>query len=301
MRAGRQALLAALAVTLSLTGVVATRSTAAVPQTRHLLSVTSRDGRTVEASTTSGDSKAPPKLTLPTRSRVWFTVARKTVPTVFYAPLPRAAGRYLAFYYRDLDEGSAVVPDPGSTRDWPVVLTFGSGFMGFAPLMPGRVYSVDVAIDRPARVQMPFPMHVVKVRPESFPVAVVIHPIPLPAPVMPAVLDSASDTLGRLALSTTAVAIDWKTDPSPSSSVDGDACPSTSQTMSCTGSANMTYFEDASEFGTIGGPRQAVMGEAYDTPAQAPYISAYATSLPTPFDAATIYGFAMTPPGLPRL
>jgi hypothetical protein len=293
MRKGRLATLACTAAITAVASIAATTSTAATPTLIHRLSMTTSGGTARAESSTAGGA---PWLRLPTRSRVWFTVPRKTFPSVFFASLPPAAGRYLAFYLRELAQGTALVPDPGSVRHWPAVLQFGAGF-GFSELVPGRVYSMDIALDRAARVQMPFAMHVVRQRTEKFAVAFDAHPVALPAPVTPAVTGSTPDSLGRLPLSTTAVAIDWKTDPSSVSETSGDACPSTTQSMSCTGSANMTYDVETWEFGTVGGPHQLVMGEAFDTPADAAYISAYATSVPTPFDAATIYGFAMAPPG----
>jgi hypothetical protein len=298
MRGNRQIILAVAAMLLAITSVAASASHAAVPRIRHQLSVTSA-GRTVEASGGASESTAPPTLKLSTRSRVWFTVARKTLPLPFFSSMPRGAGRYAAFYFPDVEQGWALMPDAGSTLHWPAVLPFGSGF-GFVPLLPGRVYSVDVAVEHRTRVQMPFPMHVVKVRPASFKVTAVIHPVSMATPVSVAVADSATDSLGNLPLSTTAIAVDWKSDAAPVEDDSGDACPSASQTMSCSGSANLSYTEGTQELGPAGGPHQEVMGEAFDSPDAAPYISAYAVCVPTPLNAATIYGFAMVPPSVLR-
>src|SRR3954453_24227849 len=142
MRGGRQALLAVAAATLAVTGAVATASTPATSggaAVTHRLAVTFPDGSSKAESSTSRVAARQPSLRLPTRSRVWFTVPRKTIPSVFFGSLSSAAGRYEAFYFRDLDQGSALLPDPGSSRHCPTILQFGSGF-GFAPLIPGSVY-----------------------------------------------------------------------------------------------------------------------------------------------------------------
>jgi len=286
---------------LSVTAATASTAGAGTTSVTHRLLVTTPDGRTLSSSSATAQANAAPALKLPTRSRVWFTVTRRTVPFPSLDSPASGAGRYVAFYFPDLEQGWAVLPDAGSIRHWPALLPFGSG-VGFAPLLPGRVYSVDVAVERPARVRMPFAMHVVKVRPVSFPAAVVIHPVSLPAPVTIAVVDSATDSLGKLGLTTTAIALDWDTDPAPDENTSGDACPSPSQAMSCSGDANLIYTDETMEIGaTSGGPRRVVMGEAFDSPESGAYISAYATSVPVPFNAATIYGFAMTPPGDLRL
>lgn len=294
MRGARPVVVAVVALAMVVAGVMASPSGASSRAVVHRLTIGVDTGQRTYASTGASAERAP-TLNLPTRSRVWFTVARRTTPDPFFTSMPRGAGRYLAFYFPDLEQGWALMPDAGSIRRWPAVLPFGSGF-GFVPLLPGRVYSVVVAVEHPTRVQMPFPMHVVKVRPASFKVTAVIHRLALPAPASVAVVGSAADSLGRLPLSTTAIAVDWDSDVAPAEENSGDACPSTSQTMSCSGTANLLYTEDTQEIGPAGGPHQAVTGEAFDIPNPAAYISAYATAVPSPFNAATIFGFAMAPP-----
>ena len=254
--------------------------------------VTTPHGQLVANSAPSVRAVAPPLLALPQRSPVVFTVPRKTMALPFYVDLPASAGRYLAFYLPETGQGWAVVPDAGSIRHWPAVLEFGGG--GFSVLYPHRTYTMLVALDRAAKVRMPMSMHVVKVRPATFAADVVTHPIAMATGPSVAAADWTADAVSRYPLSTTAIALDWHSDSSPIETQQGGACHSLTVAALCSG-GDLSYFGETMEFGS-GSARQVVMGEGYDQPVQASYISGYALTLPTPFDAATLYGFGMAPP-----
>lgn len=273
--------------------VAATPAGAGAPRVTQRLVVTTPRGQVTADSPQLVRSAAPPVVSLPRRAQVVFTVPRKTMVLPFAFDLPAAVGRYLAFYFPDTGQGWAAVPDAGSIRKWPAVLEFGGG--GFTVLYPSHTYRMFVALDRAARVRMPISMHVVRVRPVSFAADVVMHPIALATGPSVATADWAADSIGHYPLSSTAIALDWRSDSASVETWQGDACHSPTVAASCDGGNTLSYFEETGEFGP-GGARQVVLGEGYGQPAQAAYISGYALSLPTAFDAAALYGFGMAPP-----
>jgi hypothetical protein len=258
------------------------------------LVLTTAQGKSEAGSSQLVRAAAPPMVALPRRARVLFTVPRKVLLLPFEFGLPAAAGRYLAFYFPDAGEGWAAVPDAASVRHWPATLEFGGG--GFTNLYPHHTYTMFVALDHAATVQMPIAMHVVRVRPSDFSADVVIHPVALATSSVVAA-DWAADPVGRYQLSTTAIALDWHVDSAPVEVRRGDACHSLSPLPSCSPGNNLSYFSETSELG-VAGPRQVVMGEGYAQPEPSAYISGYAANVPAPFDAATLYGFGMTPPAV---
>ena len=272
--------------------VAASPAAAGPPPVVQRLALTTAHARLAAGSAQLVMSQAPPALALPRRARVTFTVPRKTLLLPLFLSLPPGAGRYAAFYFPESAQGWALMPDTGSTRHWPAVVDLGDG--GFATLYPHHVYTVFVALDRAARIQMPVSMHVVKVSAVAFAADVVVHQVTLQTPVSFATVDWTADTVGRYELSTTAVALDWDNNPAPINDTQGDACHSSTQLPSCSGGDTVTYTRWTEELG--GGPEQIVMGEGYDRPEPAAYISGYASNLPAPFNAATLYGFGLNPP-----
>jgi hypothetical protein len=256
----------------------------------------SREAPSVVSSAEAAPAGSRPRVALSRRARVIFTVPQRTVVLPGLAELPRGAGRYLAFYFPSIQQGWALMPDPGSIRRWPAQLDFGSG-VGFGTLEPGHRYTVLVATDRATTVPMPFPMHIVKATPASFAAAAASTPVSLLAPSAAAALGSMPDRLGRTAFTSTAIAIDWKFNPSPIGESTGDACPSQSKTggVSCGGESNLDYVNATYEVGPLGGPQQVVFGEGFDQPVAADYVAGYAADAPIPFNAVTLLAFAIDP------
>ena len=289
LRRGLTVLTAACALAAAV--VVAAPVSAGSARVVQRVTITTPAGRAGADSSQTSSAQPPPLLKLSRRSRVTFTVAHDTIMFPLFLDAPTEAGRFVAFYLPATGDGLAIVPDAGSVRHWPAVLSFGDG--GFTKLTPHHTYTMLVAMDHAATVRMPMPMHVVSVHASAFAADVVIHPIALAAPGVAAV-DWTADPIGRFHLSTTAIALDWNSDPSPVADMQGDACHSSSPVVSCAQSSS-SYLTETIELGGSNA-RRVIFGEGYDRPAAMAYISGYAANAPTPFDAATLYGFGMDLP-----
>lgn len=235
-------------------------------------------------------------MALPRRARVDFTVPGRFPAVPFFDSLSRSAGRYVAFYFPSAEWGWADVTDPGSVGGWSAQLDFGSGHP-FPLLQPGHRYTMFVALDRAARVRMPFPMSVVAVHPASFQAAIVVQPVSLLTHPAAVALGSTADQLGARQLTSTAIVLDWKNNSTPFVHADGHACPAATEAgaLVC-GQGNMSYTGWTYETGSSANPVQLVLGEAFDKPTDAAVVAGYADTAPTPFDAATLLGFAVDPP-----
>ncbi|HWA65450.1 MAG TPA: hypothetical protein VG899_03655 [Mycobacteriales bacterium] len=234
-------------------------------------------------------------LQVPRRADVVFTVPPRTPPAPGFPALPKALGDYFALYFPAIAQGWVNMRDPGSAYGWssqfPLI-----GSKRFPDLVPHRRYRMLVAVQRPGRIQLPFPMHVLRVRRTAFRVGAVTHPIRLPAPASPVAIGAAPDTLHDFAVESTGIVLDWAADPSLTESVQGDACPAALVVgaLACPKRNLSTYVITQTGFGR-GTPLQVTIGEGFDRPVDAAYLSSYAANLPTPFDRATILAFAITP------
>jgi hypothetical protein len=268
--------------------------TTAVGQVRTLLQHAGRARSTQAAASGAATSASfTPTVDIDRRAVITFTVARKTVALPWIVDLPRAAGNYLAFYLPKTQQGWAFAKDPGSAEGWPALLWFGAGF-GDPTLLPGRTYTVIVATDRPARVPMPFAMDIVDVTRTDFTVMLSSKDISLPVPT-PATTGSMPDTLGDAQITSTAIALDWTADPSPLDDGTGDACPAASSPSICPGHNDLSYTNETFT-STVSGPSQVVFGEGFSRPEPGSVITGYGANVPTPFDAATLFAFGITPP-----
>lgn len=260
---------------------------------RHAVRVMPRAGADGSYATVVTTTPRVPTVRVDRRAYVTFTVSKRTTVTPFYWSLPAAAGHYVAFYFPATHAGFAAFSDAGSTAHWPVNLLFGR-FAGAQTFYPRHRYVVAVATERASSVQMPAPMHIVSVRHRSWPVTFVMHQLP-PLPT-PATAGWAATGAGHPQVSTTAIVLDWADDVSPADTFDGDACPTSVPAVECSrSSSDYSYIGETLTFGPAGGPRQVVLGEGFNSPRSAAYVSGNATNLPTPFTSATLYAFSMDP------
>jgi hypothetical protein len=187
--------------------------------------------------------------------------------------------------------------DPGSTRGWPAKLDFGYDFQPVT-FEPGHHYTTLVASARRARVPMPFPMRIVKVVRTPFEAAATSRRLSPLGFTGTAALGSMPDRLGRMPLTSTAVAIDWMSNPSPVNETDADACPSSSSYggPSCGTANNVRYVNATYESGNgLGSTQQLTVGEGFDHSVPAEFVSGFVVHTPIPFDAVTLVAFAMDP------
>lgn len=230
------------------------------------------------------------------RAVVTFTVPRKTPPEPPFPYLPKTAGGYFALYFPAIRQGWVNLPDPGSRHGWAVEFPL-IGSAHFPSLLPHHRYKMLVAVQRHSRIPLPFPMHVLRVRRTRFRVSALTRPIKLLTRTSSVALGAARDSLTDLSVEATGIVLDWQADASLTESIQGDACPALLPVGSliCLHRNLATFIITQTGFGS-GTPLQIVVGESFDHPVNASYISTYAGNLPTPFDAATIVAFGITPP-----
>lgn len=234
-------------------------------------------------------------LEVPRRSVVTFTVNRREPPAPGFPNLPKGVGDYSAVYFPAIKQGWVNLRDPGSKLGWAAQFPlFGSA--RFPSLLPHHRYRMLVAVQRPGRILLPLPMHVVKMQPTSFRVAALTHVIPQLTPSSTATVGFARDSLANLPIESTGIVLDWASDASLTESVQGDACPTPLPVggLLCPKGNVGTFVITQTGFGRRT-PLQISVGEAFDHPVNASYISAYAANLPTPFNKATIIAFGLDP------
>lgn len=230
------------------------------------------------------------------RTAVWFTVGRRIVPAPGFPYLPRGVGDYFALYFPAIRQGWVDMRDPGSDFGWSTQFPL-IGSKRFPSFQPRRRYLMLVAVQHAGRVPLPFPMHVVKRSATSFRVTAQTQPVHLLTRHSSAALGATRDLLRDLPVESTGVVLDWAADPSSTESVDGDTCPTAlpvAGALLCPKRNLSNYVITQTGFGA-GTPLQVTLGEGFNHTVNAPYLSAFATNLPTPFDAATIVAFGIDP------
>jgi hypothetical protein len=242
-----------------------------------------------------------PNVHVPRRGVITFTVPVKTPPAPALPELPRSVGDYFAAYLPELRQGWVNMRDPGSPQGWPAQFPL-IGSERFPDLMPHHRYRMLVAVQRPGKVSMPFPMHVISVQRMSFRVVATTRRLLRVVPATPLAIGSTVDPLGGLPVTSTGVVIDWANEVSPVDFTYGDACPNASAlgALHCPAGNLSTFVITTQGIGGSVSPLQVVIGEGFDHPVSARYISGYADNLPTPFNAATIVGFGIDPPPSPK-
>jgi hypothetical protein len=234
-------------------------------------------------------------LEVPRRAVVTFTVKEKEPPAPGFPYLPKGVGDYFAVYFPAIKQGWVNLRDPGSRTGWSAQFPlFGSA--RFPSLLPHHRYRMLVAVQRPGRIMLPLPMHVVRMRPSHFRVAALTHVIPQLTPSSTATIGTARDSLANLPIESTGIVLDWAADASLTESVQGDACPTALPVggLLCPKGNVGTFVITQTGFGRRT-PLQISVGEAFDHAVNASYVSTYAANLPTPFNKATILAFGIDP------
>jgi hypothetical protein len=234
-------------------------------------------------------------LRVPRRAVVTFTVKTKQPPAPGFPYLPKGVGSYFAVYFPAIKQGWVNLSDPGSTIGWSAQFPlFGSSH--FPSLLPDHRYRMLVAVQRAGQIALPLPMHVLGIQPVHFRVAALTHEIPHLTPSSTATIGATRDSLTDLPIESTGIVLDWAADDSLTESVQGDACPTPLPVggILCPKGNVGTFVITQTGFGR-GTPLQISIGESFDHPVNASYISTYAANLPTPFNEATILAFGLDP------
>jgi hypothetical protein len=234
-------------------------------------------------------------LRVPRRAVVTFTVSRNEPPAPGFPYLPTGVGDYFAVYFPAIKQGWVNLRDPGSKIGWSAQFPlFGSSH--FPSLLPHHRYRMLVAVQRPGRIMLPLPMHVVRMQATHFRVAALTHVIPQLTPSSTATIGATGDPLANFPIESTGIVLDWAADASLTESIQGDACPAALPVggLLCPKGNVGTFVITQTGFGR-GTPLQISVGEGFDHSVNAAYISTYAANLPTPFNEATILAFGIDP------
>jgi hypothetical protein len=241
----------------------------------------------------SSDGASMGLVSVPRRAIVTFTVRDRTDASLSFDHYPRSAGAYYAYYLPRFKVGAALLPDPGSDARWPATLALANGNPSPIPeLLPGTTYRMLVAVSRPSKVPVPFPMEISSVHRTSFPVRAIAAPLAVPPGIT--AVGATDDRLGRLPLSAYAIGIDLPRSAVPISAGGGQACPTQARSVRCAAGSNGGFGSGMEDRGAA----QMVYGEDYDHPVPAPQIVGYVYNAPGPFESAALYGFAFAPPSM---
>jgi hypothetical protein len=167
---------------------------------------------------------------------------------------------------------------------------------------PGVTYRMAVALDRPARITMPLPMHVVGVQPTRFRAKAVFQPLPAVAQIGGPVGAMRGDLAGY-PLTSTAIVGDWdEAGPVLPLSVgfgSGDACASSAPVPAagCDNSNEVMFWGETFALEETGArPMQVVFGREYQHPIAVPYVDGYILETPRPVNATALVDFGIAPP-----